>query len=117
MLSWHRLFTPTPPQEPTHKTFSGVSVSIRQLLGWGMFIEQCIRPPITIQSGAEQSQSQQQVGIHSLIHIYATQLLEAGTDISYIQKLLGHNNIKTTLLYTQVGQKDLKKVKSPLDNM
>lgn len=58
-----------------------------------------------------------QVGIHSLRHSYATHLLEAGTDISYIQKLLGHNNIKTTLLYTQVGQKDLKKIKSPLDNM
>ena len=58
-----------------------------------------------------------QVGIHSLRHSYATHLLEAGTDISYIQQLLGHNNIKTTLLYTQVGQKDLKKVKSPLDNM
>ncbi|MBW7888995.1 MAG: tyrosine-type recombinase/integrase [Bacteroidetes bacterium] len=56
-----------------------------------------------------------EVGIHSLRHSYATHLLEAGTDISYIQKLLGHNNIKTTLLYTQVGNKDLKKIKSPLD--
>lgn len=58
-----------------------------------------------------------QVGIHSLRHSFATHLLEAGTDISYIQKLLGHNDIKTTLIYAQVGKKDLKKVKSPLDNM
>ncbi len=57
------------------------------------------------------------VGIHSLRHSFATHLLEAGTDITYIQKLLGHNNIKTTLLYAQVGKQDLKKVKSPLDNM
>ncbi len=57
------------------------------------------------------------VGIHSLRHSYATHLLEAGTDISYIQKLLGHNDIKTTSIYTQVGKQDLKKIKSPLDNM
>ncbi len=55
------------------------------------------------------------VGIHSLRHSFATHLLENGTDISHIQKLLGHNDIKTTLIYAQVGKKDLKKVKSPLD--
>ncbi|ANI90443.1 integrase [Arachidicoccus ginsenosidimutans] len=58
-----------------------------------------------------------QVGIHSLRHSFATHLLEAGTDISYIQKLLGHNDIKTTLIYAEVGKKDLKKIKSPLDNI
>lgn len=55
------------------------------------------------------------VGIHSLRHSYATHLLEYGTDIIYIQKLLGHKDIKTTMLYTKVGRNILDKVKSPLD--
>lgn len=57
------------------------------------------------------------VGIHSLRHSYATHLLEYGTDISHIQKLLGHNNIKTTLIYTQVTDKNLAQITSPLDRL
>ncbi len=57
------------------------------------------------------------VGIHSLRHSYATHLLEYGTDISHIQKLMGHNNIKTTLNYTKVTDKNLSKIKSPLDSL
>jgi len=57
------------------------------------------------------------VGIHGLRHSFATHLLESGTDISYIQCLLGHNSIKTTLQYTKVSQKNVKYVKSPLDNL
>ncbi len=57
------------------------------------------------------------IGIHSLRHSFATHLLEQGTDISYIQKLLGHNNIKTTLIYAKVSTKDIKKIESPLDKI
>lgn len=57
------------------------------------------------------------IGIHGLRHSYATHLLELGTDISLIQKLLGHNSLKTTLLYTHVSDKSLAKVQSPLDNI
>jgi site-specific recombinase XerD len=57
------------------------------------------------------------VGIHSLRHSYATHLLESGTDISYIQKLPGHNDVKTTMIYTHIGKKDLRKVRSPLDDL
>ena len=57
------------------------------------------------------------IGIHGLRSSFATHLLEQGTDISYIQQLLGHNNIKTTMRYIKVAQKSLKSVKSPLDNL
>ena len=55
------------------------------------------------------------VGIHSLRHSFATHLLENGTDIRFIQEFLGHNDIKTTLLYTNVTDKSLRKIVSPLD--
>ncbi len=57
------------------------------------------------------------ISFHSLRHSYATHLLENGTDIKYIQELLGHNDIKTTLRYTHVSKKDLGKIESPLDKL
>ena len=57
------------------------------------------------------------VGIHSLRHSYATHLLEYGTDMAFIQKLLGHSDMKTTMIYAKVGKKEIQKVKSPLDFM
>lgn len=57
------------------------------------------------------------IGIHGLRHSYATHLLEAGTDMYLIQKLLGHKNIKTTEIYAKVGNRQLAKIKSPLDDL
>lgn len=55
--------------------------------------------------------------IHSLRHSFATHLIEKGTDVTMIQKLLGHNDIKTTLRYLHSSNKDLLKIISPLDDL
>ncbi|MBU0598287.1 tyrosine-type recombinase/integrase [Patescibacteria group bacterium] len=57
---------------------------------------------------------QKQASFHSLRHSFATHLLENGTDIRYVQELLGHQNIRTTQRYTQVTHTSLKKIISPL---
>lgn len=59
----------------------------------------------------------QDVTFHSLRHSYATHLHERGTDIRLIQELLGHNDIRTTLIYTHVSTRTVENIVSPFDNL
>ncbi|WP_407267616.1 tyrosine-type recombinase/integrase [Tenacibaculum maritimum] len=57
------------------------------------------------------------ITLHTLRHSFATHLLENGTDIRYIQELLGHNSPKTTMIYTHVTETSIRKIKNPFDNL
>lgn len=69
------------------------------------------------QRALAQSGIRKKVTLHSLRHSFATHLLERGTDLRYIQALLGHSSSKTTEIYTHVTSKGFENLKSPLDEM
>lgn len=69
-----------------------------------------------VKQSAERAGIQKNVSPHTLRHSFATHLLENGTDIRYIQELLGHAKLQTTQIYTHVASNNLAGIVSPLDN-
>jgi integrase/recombinase XerD len=69
------------------------------------------------EKACEKAGIKKDVSVHSLRHSFATHLLEGGTDLRYIQELLGHASSKTTEIYTHVSKKNIESIQSPLDRM
>lgn len=70
-----------------------------------------------LKQALEKSQINKPVSLHWLRHSFATHLLENGTDLRYIQEILGHSSSKTTEIYTHVSNKSIQKIISPFDTL
>lgn len=68
-----------------------------------------------LQQSAKKAGITKEISLHTLRHSFATHLLESGTDLRYIQDLLGHSSPKTTMIYTHVTSTSLKKIINPFD--
>ena len=72
---------------------------------------------LVLKQALQKAGNQKPVSLHWLRHSYATHLLESGTDLRYIQELLGHSSSKTTEIYTHVTTKSLQQIRSPFDDL
>jgi integrase/recombinase XerD len=70
-----------------------------------------------LKQSVEKANIQKPVTLHWLRHSYATHLLENGTDLRYIQEILGHSRSTTTEIYTHVSNQNIQRITSPFDNL
>jgi site-specific recombinase XerD len=68
-----------------------------------------------IKAAARKAGISKRVSPHTLWHTFATHLLQANYDIRQIQQMLGHSDVRTTMIYTHTIKSDLKPLQSPLD--
>ena len=71
----------------------------------------CFKKPIHLDG------NKKPIILHWLRHSYATHLLESGTALRYIQEILGHKSSRTTEIYTHVSTRQLRQIKSPIDDL
>lgn len=83
--------------------------------GIGQYDERSLA--LVLKQALVKSKINKPVSLHWLRHSFATHLLENGTDLRYIQEILGHSSSKTTEIYTHVSNKSIQKIVSPFDTL
>ena len=72
---------------------------------------------LVLKQALQKAGNKKPVSLHWLRHSYATHLLESGTDLRYIQELLGHSSSRTTEIFTHVSTQNLQQIRSPFDDL